>query len=68
MCPGNMETAGFNPLIETALKAGDVISSKEIVVRDDLAALCGASVRCTHWGLSRSCPPHVDGPKGIIIG
>lgn len=39
-----------------------VISSKEIQVKDDLAALCNGEYTCPNYGLAASCPPFVEGP------
>ena len=42
--------------------ASTIISSKEIQVKDDLAALCNGKYTCPSYGLAASCPPHVEGP------
>jgi len=39
-----------------------IISSKEIQVKDDLAALCNGEYPCPKYGLAASCPPWVGGP------
>lgn len=39
-----------------------VISSKEIQVKEHLAALCNGEYTCPNYGLAASCPPHVEGP------
>ncbi|MBU3952132.1 MAG: DUF2284 domain-containing protein, partial [Proteobacteria bacterium] len=39
-----------------------IISSKAILVKDDLAALCNGSHPCPNYGLAASCPPTVEGP------
>lgn len=39
-----------------------IISSKEIQVKDHLAALCNGDYTCPNYGLAASCPPHVEGP------
>jgi len=39
-----------------------IISSKEILVKDDLAALCKGAYPCPNYGLAASCPPNVEGP------
>jgi predicted metal-binding protein len=39
-----------------------IISSKEIQVKDNLAALCNEEYTCPNYGLATSCPPHVEGP------
>jgi predicted metal-binding protein len=36
--------------------------SKDIQVKDDLAALCNGEYTCPNYGLAASCPPHVEGP------
>jgi predicted metal-binding protein len=42
--------------------ASAVISTKEIQVKDSLAALCNGEYTCPYYGLAASCPPHVEGP------
>ena len=39
-----------------------IISSKEIQVKDHLAALCNGEYSCPNYGLAASCPPYVGGP------
>jgi predicted metal-binding protein len=39
-----------------------IISSKDILVKDDLAALCNGAYPCPNYGLAASCPPNVEGP------
>ena len=39
-----------------------IISSKEIRVKDNLAALCNGEYTCPNYGLAASCPPYVEGP------
>ncbi len=39
-----------------------IISSKDIQVKDDLAALCNGEYRCPNYGRAASCPPCVEGP------
>ena len=39
-----------------------IISSKEIQVKDNLAALCTGEYTCPNYGLAASCPPYVEGP------
>jgi predicted metal-binding protein len=55
-------------LIQDAQKAGaseaKIISTKEIVVDDNLADMC-RKPRCENYGLSKSCPPHVSGPSAF---
>jgi predicted metal-binding protein len=55
-------------LVRLALDSGAsdaaVISPKDIVVRDELAALC-RETGCAQYGVSASCPPHVSGPSGF---
>jgi len=47
------------------LGASDVgiILSADIEVNEDLAALCNGDHPCSNYGLSSSCPPHVQGPS-----
>ncbi|MCD4674393.1 MAG: DUF2284 domain-containing protein [Desulfobacula sp.] len=42
--------------------ASAIISSKQIQVKDNLAALCNGEYTCPNYGLAASCPPHVKGP------
>ena len=37
------------------------ILSKEIQVKDHLAALCNGEYTCPNYGLAASCPPYVEG-------
>lgn len=39
-----------------------IISSVEIQVKEDLAALCNGAYTCPNYGLAASCPPNVEGP------
>lgn len=39
-----------------------LLSSKEIQVKDNLAALCNGEYTCPNYGLAASCPPYVEGP------
>ena len=39
-----------------------VISSREIKVKDNLAALCNGDYTCPNYCLAASCPPYVEGP------
>jgi predicted metal-binding protein len=39
-----------------------VIASREIQVKERLASLCNGEYTCPNYGLSASCPPHVEGP------
>ena len=39
-----------------------IISSKDIQVKDHLAALCNGEYTCPNYGLAASCPPYVKGP------
>ncbi len=41
------------------------ILSKEIQVKENLAALCNGKYTCPNYGLGASCPPHVEGPVGF---
>ena len=39
-----------------------IISSKDIQVKNNLAALCNGEYTCPNYGLAASCPPYVEGP------
>jgi predicted metal-binding protein len=55
-------------LIQDALELGateaTIISTKNIVIDNDLADKC-REPRCENYGLSKSCPPHVSGPSAL---
>ena len=55
-------------LIRHSLSSGAdgaaIISAREIVINEDLAALC-KEPRCENYGLSKLCPPHVSGPSAL---
>ncbi|MFH1984567.1 MAG: DUF2284 domain-containing protein [Pseudomonadota bacterium] len=59
-------TAAFEALTHRACHSGAaaaaVIDAGDIVLRDDLAALCNAD-QCDHYGQAPSCPPYVGGPE-----
>jgi len=40
-----------------------IIYSRDIQVKDELAALCNGEYTCPNYGLSAKCPPHVKGPN-----
>ena len=42
--------------------ASAIVLSKDIQIKDDLAALCNGEYTCPNYGLAASCPPHVEGP------
>ncbi|MFH2057663.1 MAG: DUF2284 domain-containing protein [Pseudomonadota bacterium] len=42
--------------------AAAIISSKDIQIKDNLAALCNGEYTCPNYGLAASCPPNVEGP------
>ncbi len=48
--------------IELGATSSAIISTREVQVKDDLAALCNGEYRCPNYGLSGSCPPYVEGP------
>jgi len=56
----------FKELIEEAKQLGAtdsaILASREISVRDDLAALCNGKYTCPNYGLAKNCPPYVEGP------
>ena len=64
--PVENTTAQLSGLIEKARLAGAsdaaVINTDDIVIENDLAALC-REPRCQNYGLSKSCPPHAAGPE-----
>ena len=55
----------LNRILQFAEKSGvtgvAVIPAKRIVIDEDLAERC-REPRCENHGLSKSCPPHVEGP------
>jgi predicted metal-binding protein len=63
----NESKARFTHLKQEAIRFGAtdsaVISSSDIRVEDDLAALCNGEYTCPNYGLAASCPPHVGGPE-----
>jgi predicted metal-binding protein len=64
----NTNNKKLKALIQDAQKLGaseaKIISTKEIVVEDNLADMC-REPRCENYGLSKSCPPHVSGPSAF---
>lgn len=56
----------FEHLAEEALALGAsasaIVLSRDIRVKDELAALCNGEYRCPNYGLAAGCPPHVPGP------
>jgi predicted metal-binding protein len=44
--------------------AGVLLATKELVVKEELAARC-REPRCENYGLSPGCPPHTSGPRGF---
>lgn len=59
----------FQNLIDTASFAGAsevcILPSSSIVVEQRLAEIC-YQPRCENFGLSISCPPHVEGPQHFL--
>jgi predicted metal-binding protein len=59
-----MAGSELEKLVQLALSAGAsrarVIAAADILVEDKLAKLC-VQPRCSNYGLSPSCPPHVGG-------
>ena len=45
--------------------ASAIVLSKDIQVKDNLAALCNGEYTCPNYGLAASCPPYVEGPVGF---
>ena len=66
--PAKNASTQLSDLIEKARLAGasdaTVINTDDIVIENDLAALC-REPRCQNYGLSKSCPPHVEGPEAF---
>ncbi len=64
----NSENKNDSFLIEMSHNAGAmdavVISAKDIIIEDRLAKFC-KDPGCENYGLSMSCPPHVEGPDGF---
>lgn len=58
----------LDQLIKLAISLGAsdarILSSDEIFVEDQLARKC-IEPQCDNYGLSYSCPPHVDGPESF---
>ena len=48
--------------ISLGATSSEIISSKEIQSKDDLAALCNGEYTCPNYGLAAGCPPNVEGP------
>ena len=64
----NPDSTKLKALIQYAHKSGAtgtaIISTADIVVEENLAAMC-REPQCENYGLSKSCPPHVSGPSGF---
>ena len=64
--PRQQPKAKLTDLIKKARLAGAsdaaVINTDDIVIENNLAALC-REPRCQNYGLSKSCPPYVEGPE-----
>jgi hypothetical protein len=58
----------LDELVELAISLGGsaatVVDAKNILVEDHLANLC-REARCPNYGLSPTCPPHVEGPEWL---
>lgn len=56
----------YSHLIQEAINLGatncTVIPSRQVLVKEKLAALCNGEYTCPDYGLGTSCPPHVEGP------
>jgi predicted metal-binding protein len=59
----------LNQMLELARISGAskaaVVGREDIKAEPSLARLC-IEPRCTNYGLSPTCPPHVSGPQGFI--
>ncbi len=57
----------YENLVAAAIRMGatkaEIISPADIAVEDNLAQLCNGDPACENYGLSMSCPPHVQGPQ-----
>lgn len=64
-------TDRLNKLIAAAHRLGasdaKVILPAAIVIREELARLCGGAPGCEQFGLGAGCPPHVAGPAGFKV-
>ena len=70
--PGRVNRDQLNALMETVrgtvATGAAVVDLKDISAEDHLAGLC-ADPRCSNYGRSASCPPHVEGPaffRGLL--
>jgi len=45
--------------------AAELVSPGSLIVKDHLAALCGAPHRCPSYGLAPGCPPHAIKPEAF---
>ena len=58
----------FNGLMQLARQLGasevGMIDATRVPIEDHLANVC-REIRCSTYGLSPSCPPHVSGPTGF---
>ena len=65
---GDKTRAHLEELVQLAISMGasnaQAIDSSDILVRESLAKKC-VEPRCSNYGLSPSCPPHVSGPSGF---
>jgi predicted metal-binding protein len=65
---GNRLNTKLRRLIQHAHESGAtelaIISTRDIVIDDDLADRC-REPQCENYGLSKSCPPHVSGPSTL---
>jgi predicted metal-binding protein len=49
---------------EYGVSSAVILDAQDIVVEDQLAERC-REPRCENYGLSKNCPPHVEGPAGF---
>jgi predicted metal-binding protein len=65
---GDRTRAHLEELAQLAISMGAsdarAIDSSDILVKESLAKKC-VEPRCSNYGLSPSCPPHVSGPEGF---
>lgn len=66
--PSNLDAEKMDTLLHTAQSTGAsaavFIPAHDIRIDPDLAAMCHTP-GCENYGLSKSCPPHVEGPRAM---
>ena len=71
-CPAGTDTSAqgrYRVLLDLARSQGAsgvcLISADKLLVRDELALLCGPDNPCPSFGLAPGCPPHALKPAGF---